>query len=171
MSSSLTTEYGAELLAPGWTARRLLEREKVHSAEKLYERGSATADDAATFANVTKVSFVQRMEGKPAARSLSEEEIRRDAQRYVAVDPEILSGTPCLKGTRVPVYFVADMLANGDTVAEIITAYPHLTEGQVHAAAAYARAFPERARPPSPPWRNTKPNASTEVALDDLPPA
>ena len=90
--------------------------------------------------------------------------------RCISVDAGILSGTPCLKGTRVPAHYVADMVENGDTVQEILTAYPYLTEGQVHAAVAYTRAFPDRARPEiHPAWRQQKPLTSSETSLDDLP--
>ena len=83
------------------------------------------------------------MSDDAAERQVSDAELGRDAQRYITVDAEILSGTPCLKGTRVPAHYIADMVANGDSASAILAAYPYLTEGQIHAAVAYARAFPE----------------------------
>ena len=101
----------------------------------------------------------------------STDELGRDAARYIEADAGILSGTPCVMGTRVPAHIIADLVANGDSVREVIAAYPYLTEGQVHAAVAYTRAFPRRARPvlEEPPWRRQQPVASSEVLLDDLP--
>ena len=88
---------------------------------------------------------------------------------YITVDAEILSGTPCLKGTRVPAHYIADMVANGDSASAILAAYPYLTEGQIHAAVAYARAFPEYARACGrPPWRTHQPLVSSNTSLDDL---
>ena len=72
------------------------------------------------------------MSDDAAERQVSDAELGRDAQRYITVDAEILSGTPCLKGTRVPAHYIADMVANGDSASAILAAYPYLTEGQIH---------------------------------------
>ena len=141
------------------------------NAVHLFRDGSTSLDAAAKFAGVPKVWLVSMMAGDKRLPRLSDEDLGRDAMRYISVDPGILSGTPCLKDTRVPAHYVADMVENGDTVQEILTAYPYLTEGQVHAAVAYTRAFPDRARPEiHSPWRQQKPLTSSETSLDDLPP-
>jgi len=82
----------------------------------------------------------------------------------------VLSGTPCVKGTRIPASDIAEMLANGDGIGAIRDAWPVLTVEQIEAAALYARACPRRGRPrTSPALRSRKPVASGEAALDDLP--
>ena len=91
------------------------------------------------------------------------------AKAMVAVDSEILSGTPCFAGTRVPVHDVADMLSNGDTVTGLLQAYPALDERRIRLASVYAAAYPRRGRPPKPHWRSGKPASSEAVRFEDLP--
>jgi uncharacterized protein (DUF433 family) len=38
----------------------------------------------------------------------------------ISVDPGICHGQACIKGTRIPVYQILHMLANGDTVEELL---------------------------------------------------
>lgn len=45
----------------------------------------------------------------------------------VACNPEVLGGKPVIKGTRIPVYLVLDLLSEGYPFEEIIKLYPHLT--------------------------------------------
>jgi hypothetical protein len=64
------------------------------------------------------------------------------------------------------------MLANGDTVEAIHSAYPQLALDQIGLAADYALAYPRRGRPPvKSVWRNAAPKSSRTVRLDDLPAA
>ena len=93
------------------------------------------------------------------------------ASKNVSRDPAVLSGTPCIKGTRIPVHDIADMLSNGDSVQAIAQAFPQLTHSDIELAEFYARAYPRRGRPRSrPSWRRQQPAASVTTTLDDLPP-
>ena len=65
----------------------------------------------------------------------------------VIEDPEILSGTPVIKGTRVPVYDVAAAVESGTSKDRILKSYPSLKDWQVELATVYARAVPPRGRP------------------------
>ena len=160
------------LLGPGWTPEQLRERWMAGTAAHLYRDGSTSLDAAAKFASVPKVWLLSMMADEEQPPPPSDEDLGKDAKRYISVDPLILSGTPCLKGTRVPAHYVADMVKNGDTVPEILASYPYLTEGQVCAAVEYTRAFPHLARPQKqPPWRHQQPLSSSETSLDDLPPS
>jgi uncharacterized protein (DUF433 family) len=69
------------------------------------------------------------------------------ARAMVVSDPEILSGTPVIQGTRVPVYDVAASAASGIPVDRILSAYPSLQREQVELATMYAEANPQRGRP------------------------
>jgi len=160
------------LLGPGWTPEQLRELYMAGTAAHLYRDGSTSLDAAAKFANVPKVWLLSMMAHKERSPSPSDEELGEDAKRYISTNPRVLSGTPCLKGTRVPAHYVADMVKNGDTVPEILAAYPYLTEGQVRAAVEYTRVFPHlaRARKP-PPWRHQEPLSSSETSLDELRPS
>ena len=69
------------------------------------------------------------------------------AQDIVVMDPKILSGTPVIRGTRVPVYDVAASVASGIPVERILSSYPSLKRKQVELAALYVEANPQRGRP------------------------
>jgi uncharacterized protein (DUF433 family) len=56
----------------------------------------------------------------------------------ITVDPQVLVGKPVLKGTRIAVEFVIDLLARGWTTEQILKEYDHLTPEDVQACLAYA---------------------------------
>jgi len=58
--------------------------------------------------------------------------------RHVEIRPDVMMGKACLKGTRIPVYLVLEKLAAGETVEQILEAYPQLTREHVNAALQYA---------------------------------
>ena len=92
------------------------------------------------------------------------------ARETVSCDDAVLSGAPCIKGTRIPAHDIAEMLANGDSAESIQEAFPPLSDVQIELAAFYARAYPRRGRPRTPPaWRSRKPVASGKAALDEPP--
>jgi uncharacterized protein (DUF433 family) len=55
-------------------------------------------------------------------------------RRRVVVDPEILSGKPAIKGTRIPVTLVLNLIAHGYSFERIVEAYPVLTVEDIKAA-------------------------------------
>lgn len=69
------------------------------------------------------------------------------AREAVTEDPEILGGTPVIKGTRVPVYDIAAAFDSGTPLKRILKSYPSLKDWQVELASVYARAVPPRGRP------------------------
>lgn len=56
----------------------------------------------------------------------------------ITVDPDILVGKPIVKGTRISVEFVVDLLGRGWTQERILREYDHLTAEDVQACLAYA---------------------------------
>ena len=60
------------------------------------------------------------------------------AERII-VDPKILVGKPVIKGTRLAVDFILDLLAQGWPPDEIIRNYPGLQVEDIQACLAYAR--------------------------------
>lgn len=56
----------------------------------------------------------------------------------IVVDPNICSGKPTVRGTRIMVKNILGMVAGGYTMAGIIEAYPELTNNDVTAALQYA---------------------------------
>ena len=61
-----------------------------------------------------------------------------DWRDRITVDPRILVGKPVVKGTRIAVEMVVDLLAAGWTHQQILDSYPTLTEEHVRACLAYA---------------------------------
>ncbi len=56
----------------------------------------------------------------------------------IIVDQEILAGKPIIKGTRISVEFILELLSSGMTIEEIQKEYPHLTKEDILAALQYA---------------------------------
>lgn len=69
------------------------------------------------------------------------------ARKLVVTSPDVLGGTPVIRGTRVPVYDVAASTAAGISVNRVLAAYPNLDADTVELAAIYAEANPPRGRP------------------------
>jgi len=55
----------------------------------------------------------------------------------ISVDPDICFGKPCIRGHRIWVSLILDMLAEGMSIAEIVKEYPGLEELDIRAAIAY----------------------------------
>ena len=53
------------------------------------------------------------------------------SQSVIKVDPEIMSGTPCFAGTRVPIQHLLDYLEGGDSIGEFLDGFPTVTREQV----------------------------------------
>jgi uncharacterized protein (DUF433 family) len=56
----------------------------------------------------------------------------------IVVDPAILVGKPCVKGTRLSVDFLLGLLAQGWSEADLLRNYPGLTHEDILACLAYA---------------------------------
>jgi uncharacterized protein (DUF433 family) len=56
----------------------------------------------------------------------------------IIVDPEILAGKPVLRGTRVAVEFILELLASGLSEQELLAAYPGITHEDILACLSYA---------------------------------
>jgi len=56
----------------------------------------------------------------------------------ITANPMILGGKPIIKGTRMSVEFILDLLASGVSEGEILEDYPHLTKNDIQACLRYA---------------------------------
>ena len=66
----------------------------------------------------------------------------------ITIDPAVCGGKPCIRGTRIWVSLILDMLADGVTEQELLADYPYLTHEDLLAAIAYgAEAARERVIP------------------------
>ena len=59
-------------------------------------------------------------------------------QDRIAIDPAVLVSKPVIRGTRLAVEFLLDLLAESWTHEQILQNYPQLTEDDIHAALHYA---------------------------------
>lgn len=63
---------------------------------------------------------------------------QKDYKERILIDPGIMVGKSIIKGTRLAVEFIIDLLANGWTKDEILRNYPGLTPEDIQACLAYA---------------------------------
>lgn len=61
-----------------------------------------------------------------------------DWQNHIIVDPKILVGKPVIKGTRLAVEFIVDLLSQGWAEGEILRNYPGITHDDITACLKYA---------------------------------
>jgi uncharacterized protein (DUF433 family) len=59
-------------------------------------------------------------------------------EERITIDPNVLVGKPIVKGTRISVEFVIDLLARGWTIAQVLGEYDHLKPEDIQACLAYA---------------------------------
>ena len=61
----------------------------------------------------------------------------------ISIDPAVCHGQACIKGTRIPVHQIIAMLANGDTIEELLAEYPTLQREDILACLEYAALLAE----------------------------
>jgi uncharacterized protein (DUF433 family) len=61
-----------------------------------------------------------------------------DWQERIVVDPKVLVGKPLIRGTRLSVEFILDLLANDWTIEQVLSEYPQLEREDVMAVLKYA---------------------------------
>jgi len=71
------------------------------------------------------------------------------ARALVTTEPDVLGGTPVIRGTRVPVHDVAASVAADMSTDRILAAYPALDADKIELAVLYAKTNPARGRPRS----------------------
>lgn len=59
-------------------------------------------------------------------------------QDRITIDPHILVGKPVIRGTRIAVEFVVDLLGRGWTTEQVLSEYNHLAPEDIQACLAYA---------------------------------
>ena len=61
-----------------------------------------------------------------------------DWRAFITMEPGKRSGKPCIRGLRITVHDVLDMLASGMSQEEILADFPYLTVDDIRASLAYA---------------------------------
>jgi uncharacterized protein (DUF433 family) len=59
----------------------------------------------------------------------------------IASDPSVLGGKPCIRGTRISVEFILELIASGASRDDIIRGWPNLTAEDVEEGVLYAARF------------------------------
>jgi len=62
---------------------------------------------------------------------------REELLNRITINPEVCFGKPCVRGHRIWVSLILDLLAGGMTVKEILEDYPFLEEVDIRACIAY----------------------------------
>jgi uncharacterized protein (DUF433 family) len=58
--------------------------------------------------------------------------------KRISVNPKVMLGKPVIRGTRLTVEFILGLLAQGDTVEDILAEYPGLVREDIHACLFFA---------------------------------
>jgi uncharacterized protein (DUF433 family) len=61
----------------------------------------------------------------------------------ISIDSEIYHGQACIRGTRIPVHQIVRMLANGDTIEDLLEEYPSLEREDILACLEYSASLAE----------------------------
>ena len=61
----------------------------------------------------------------------------------ISIDSKVCHGQACIKGTRIPVHQIVAMLANGDTMDDLLKAYPSIEREDILACLEYAAVLAE----------------------------
>ncbi len=59
----------------------------------------------------------------------------------ITIDPKICHGQACIRGTRIPVHIILELLGTGEIIENILTAYPNITREDIQACLTYAAAL------------------------------
>jgi uncharacterized protein (DUF433 family) len=62
---------------------------------------------------------------------------KTDLLSRISIDPNVCFGKPCIRGHRIWVSLILDLLADGCTVSQVLAEYPGLEEADVLACIAY----------------------------------
>jgi uncharacterized protein (DUF433 family) len=75
-------------------------------------------------------------------------DMNMDDEGRIVSKADICRGQPVISGTRIMVWLILEYLANGDSVDDVLAAYPTITRQDISACLAYAsRAARERVVP------------------------
>jgi uncharacterized protein (DUF433 family) len=64
----------------------------------------------------------------------------KNLENLIHSNPKIMFGKPVIKGTRVPVDLILEKLAAGETIDQLLRAYPHITSESIQACLSFAAA-------------------------------
>jgi uncharacterized protein (DUF433 family) len=62
----------------------------------------------------------------------------KNLENLIHSNPKIMFGKPVIKGTRVPVDLILEKLAAGETIEQLLRAYPHIPAESIQACLAFS---------------------------------
>ena len=63
--------------------------------------------------------------------------------KRIIINPKICHGQACIKGARIPVHQIVHMLANGDTIEDLLEEYPSISKEDILSCLDYAASLAE----------------------------
>ena len=66
----------------------------------------------------------------------------------ISLDPNVCHGQACIRGTRIPVHQILDMLASGDSAETLLKDFPSLSLEDIQACLSYAARLAEEQMTP-----------------------
>lgn len=58
--------------------------------------------------------------------------------KRITFDPQVMGGKPCIRGMRVTVGTIVGLIASGQSIEDVLEAYPYLEQGDIYEALSYA---------------------------------
>jgi uncharacterized protein (DUF433 family) len=74
----------------------------------------------------------------------------------ISINPAICHGQACIRSTRIPVHQLLRMLANGDTIEDLLGEYPTIAREDIFACLEYAATLAEEQVTPLNPYADHK---------------
>jgi uncharacterized protein (DUF433 family)/predicted HTH domain antitoxin len=118
---------------------------RIAAAVQWYAEQVVSQEKAAAIAGLTRVEFLDELKRRrvSAFQETLDDLVREiesdmtDSDR-ITMDAQVCGGRPCIRGMRIRVKDVLDMLAGGASREEILDDYPYLEDADITAALEYA---------------------------------
>jgi uncharacterized protein (DUF433 family) len=121
-----------------------IDRGRLHS---WFEQMARHLEEPVKISNIS-------LDPEGAWEEMTERLAEATAAKFAVVsDPEIRGGEPVVRGTRIPVHLLQDLMAQGATHDELLADYPSLDDQRLRLALVYAKNHPRAGRPRKRPWQ------------------
>ena len=69
---------------------------------------------------------------------MTQEEKLMESLKRITFNPEVMGGKPCIRGMRVTVGTIVGLIASGQSIEDVLEAYPYLEREDIFEALSYA---------------------------------
>lgn len=105
---------------------------------EAYTSRPSTSTSMATSRGIRTALRARSLDGlHPNHYNCCMEMTREQLLGRIWIDPARCAGKPCIRGHRIWVSLILDLLASGESIDDILTSYPGLTEDDIRACLAY----------------------------------